>query len=590
MFLATTSNTAFWDTDDELLFLGPWCMRYDRRHEWEGLKYQVLSNPWSNRVRLDGDIAYCTDVGNYLVNELTPYLNAVHGVSFSGRYWQILLGYWLHYYIHDLYSRFIHLRTALDLFPDIRTFSLASDCWLTPRDTAEFVRRVQGEKGDRHGLQLFSQLLTAMGCEAVTRSAEATAAHSSATPSTSSARWLWRGLGMLRRLRAAEIVLCDMNFGRRYVWAIVRGTTGKAWPLLERLPDDLGGECNSAAARKGLATLKGRNEFERALVWTLPHNFPTLYLEGYASARRFCTAGWNRPPKVLVSAVGWAFNEYFKFLAAECVERGSRLVGVQHGGLFGLSKALPAEDLEWIFTDRWYAWGWSGLAGHPKVRDLPYPPFSELVPAGSGGGSKHILYVSTEMPLSLGRVHSGPMGDQQVEYFSWRLRFVNALPQALADRLLVRLYPHDWGWNQAQRLRDAAGSVRLDDHAKSLPDRLCDARLAVFDHPGTALFEGLASGVPCLLFWNPRHWDCRPFAAPYLDLLRDAGVLLDDPVLAAAHLPRIHDDPKRWWSEPRVRAAREAFMERFARRRADWLDEWIGALKAEAALAETACL
>lgn len=189
MFLATISNTAFWDTDDELLFLDPWCMRYDRRQEWKGLKYRVLPNPWSNRVRLNGDIAYCTDVGNYLVNELTPYLNAMHGVSFSRRYWQVLLGYWLHYYIHDLYSRFVHLRNALDLFPDIRTFSLASDCWLTPHDTAEFVRRAESEKGEHHDLQLFSQILTAMGCKAEPRPADG---RDSAPTSRGPERWLRR--------------------------------------------------------------------------------------------------------------------------------------------------------------------------------------------------------------------------------------------------------------------------------------------------------------------------------------------------------------------------------------------------------------
>lgn len=37
MFLATTALSEFWDKDQEILFLGSWCLRYDRRSEWGNL-------------------------------------------------------------------------------------------------------------------------------------------------------------------------------------------------------------------------------------------------------------------------------------------------------------------------------------------------------------------------------------------------------------------------------------------------------------------------------------------------------------------------------------------------------------------------
>ena len=51
MFLATTALSEFWDPTEEMLCLGSWCLRYDRRAQWERLRYQVLPCPWDDRQR-----------------------------------------------------------------------------------------------------------------------------------------------------------------------------------------------------------------------------------------------------------------------------------------------------------------------------------------------------------------------------------------------------------------------------------------------------------------------------------------------------------------------------------------------------------
>lgn len=590
MFLATTNFTPFWDTTDELLFLGPACARYDRRHEWEGLKFQFLPNRWDDRERLDRDIAYCVRAGEHLVEVLAAYLNEVHGVSHESRYWRILLGFWLHYYVHDLYTRYLNVREALEVFPDIRTLTLAPECWITPRDTAESVALYDS---DRYPLQLYAQILRAVGRGEPSRAAEfspslTVAARLNATAGLRAwaRRGVRRGLKWIQPRRGLDIALCDLNVSWRHVWSVVRGSGFRAWPFLESLPAGAEAEREVGPRRDGLGALKGEDEFERVLISTLPFTFPTVFLEGHARAREVSLAHWTQVPKVVVSSLGWVFNEPFKLFAAECAERGSRLLGVQHGGVYGLGKNVAGEVLERAITDRWYAWGWADLASDPKVRNLPHPGLSALAGTTPNVRADQILYVSTDFPISTSRLHNSPIENQYEEYFTWRLKFIGALSEPVRERLFVRLYPIDFGWTQSQRLKAAIPDVCLDDFTQGFEGRLSQARLAVFDHPGTTFLQGMVSGIPCVLFWKPSHWETRDSAKPYLDCLRDAEILHDDPVAAAGQVLRVWNEPERWWGSAQVREAREAFVEHFALAGPDWVETWVRELTAEVALAE----
>ena len=41
------------------------------------------------------------------------------------------------------------------------------------------------------------------------------------------------------------------------------------------------------------------------------------------------------------------------------------------------------------------------------------------------------------------------------------------------------------------------------------------------------------------MFWNPEFWERSESAKPFFDLLREAGVLFDDPVTCASHVNSI---------------------------------------------------
>ena len=98
-YLITSSDERTWKFDRPVLFLGEWCKLYSRKHSWEKIEAEVLPYHWDDRDKCYKDQQYLLELFERLLIELSTELNKVHGVSFSLRYWRIVIGPWLFHYI-----------------------------------------------------------------------------------------------------------------------------------------------------------------------------------------------------------------------------------------------------------------------------------------------------------------------------------------------------------------------------------------------------------------------------------------------------------------------------------------------------------
>jgi len=589
VFLATTALSEFWDKDQEILFLGSWCLRYDRRAEWQNLQYRVLEDPWADRRLVAEAFRYCTEVFEHTLTELTEYLNGVHGVEHSSRYWRVLLGPWLLEYIQALYDRYVHMRAALEQAPGLTTMCLASECFVTPRNLRDFR---EWSPDDPYNLQLYSQVIGLMGKDMPTQTWSVAVApvfvRGTSRVSTTGLP-VKRLVNRLAAHFASQAVIANMSIGAGSLWEIIREGRFRVWPVAADPPEP---EDTIAVSdlRAGLSSLKARDEFEKILMCSLAINLPTLYLEGYKEFRRRCLKGWRRVPRVVMSENGWYTNESFKFRAAEWAEGGARLLGMQHGGGYGTSAMVPQEWHERMITDRFFAWGWAESERDGRLANMPHPRLCRFAESARRPGfyGEGLLLIANAYLRFPYRFHAAPIGDQVEQYLDDRIMFLNGLSGSAQNEAAVRLYPTDYGWAAKQRLVESCANLRFDDIAVPCEKRLASCRLAVFDHPGTTYLEGLALNVPTVLFWRPSLWEEREPARPFFAELRKALILHDDPKTAAAHASAVYDDPWRWWGSEEVQAARRRFVERFAYARADWVKLWTEALRSEASAAGSA--
>jgi putative transferase (TIGR04331 family) len=615
LFLATTALSEFWDKDQEIIFLGSWCLRYDTRTEWEGLKCQVMPSPWNDRKRFYEAAQYVDEYGERVLNHLTDYLNSVHGVSHSQRYWRILLGPWLLHCLHAAYDRYIHLLEAFSRHPELQSIVLDTRSFRAPMDTIQLVGYVSH---DPYNLQLFSQLLHGLGYSFPMQMLQAEwlgrgqgipiaswrCAQGAAPPSAphheignggTKRRWAGMvkqgaalGLGLaeetVRRMQEKRwrVAFCDMGFPRFRSWALAWGTNLRAIPLRTRKEWSfaVGGPVFDHR-RTGLGSLPSSGEFERIFIQSLPQNFPSLYLEAYQHARAEALLGNPQTLPVIMSATGWYFNEPFKFLAAEAAEKGSRLVTVQHGGGYGIFRFSGAELHEYRVSDTFKVWGWADEEPG-KCQNLPHPKLTPGLQAAASHNLEQIIFVATDHPRYLYRFHSTPVGSQWEDYLAWQFRFLEAIPEPFRSKIMFHPYPHDYGRAIRQRISERFADIRWDD-GQSFYRRLKECRLVVVDNCATTFLEALVANIPTVLFWDPCRWEVRAEAEPYFESLRKVGILWDSPEAASAKVTEAYDEPWAWWGSEAVQEVRQRFVDRYALAKKDWVNCWVKALQEEIA-------
>ncbi len=112
-FLATTALEEFWDFSQPILFLGDWCKVENRKKQWENLDAIVLQNAALKSSRSYEAFIYTKKIFEELLPELSKQLNIIHHTQHSLRYWQIIIGPFLLWYIQTLYHRFLLFKNCL---------------------------------------------------------------------------------------------------------------------------------------------------------------------------------------------------------------------------------------------------------------------------------------------------------------------------------------------------------------------------------------------------------------------------------------------------------------------------------------------
>ena len=120
IYLVTTPIEGTWPKESPIIFLGEWCRLYNRRSHWSTLDQQVADYHWNDREKYKEDYHYLSDVHEVLLKEMKAQLNRIHNVDYSIRYWRILIGPWLIFFVQSLYDRWSMLNTTINKYnPDV---------------------------------------------------------------------------------------------------------------------------------------------------------------------------------------------------------------------------------------------------------------------------------------------------------------------------------------------------------------------------------------------------------------------------------------------------------------------------------------
>ena len=108
--LITTALSKFTGKKKNLIFLGEWC-HADYKNNFNNLKQnQTMKYHWCEFNKRLKDEKYLEKHYEKILRKLSSKLNKIHKVKRNLRYWRIIIGPWLHFYIPSMFDRWENLR------------------------------------------------------------------------------------------------------------------------------------------------------------------------------------------------------------------------------------------------------------------------------------------------------------------------------------------------------------------------------------------------------------------------------------------------------------------------------------------------
>ena len=523
---------------------------------------EVLPYHWDDREKLYADYQNLQDFYERLLEDLTVQLNQIHGGDHSLRYWRILIGPWLGFFIQMLFDRWTSIQQAIRQHDLSGTIILTGqEETLVPNDMEDFKHLLAEDEWNHYLYAAILKQFTAVPC--IERARQKREGEAKTVPRINWKRQIKQTLvswyswiaGNLTRNKDAFFLAtylppCDeIRMYRRL------GQLPQLWravPPVQVAADP--------GRRRWRVNGEDRSEFETCARALIPQQIPTVYLEGYDQLVEQ-TAGliWPKQPKVIWTSNSYSSDDVFKVWAGEKVEQGSPLVVGQHGGHYGVGRWSFTEDHEIAISDCYLSWGWSEK-GKPKIKPVGLLKAKRPLKVRHAEQPGALLVTCTQPQLSY-FMHSVIVSRQWLDYFNDQCAFVKNLPQAIQNALTVRLYAHDYGWNQVNRWRERFPDLHLDEGQTNINELIGQSRLYISTYNATTFLESFTMNVPTVIFWNPNYWELRDSALNSFKELKRVGIFHETPESAARHVAAIWDDVDVWWSSPRVQEVLEQFRE-----------------------------
>jgi putative transferase (TIGR04331 family) len=577
-FLITTALEETWRDDVPALFIGEWCRLFSRKQRWAAMNAEVLPYHWDDQDKFTNDYQYLRELYERVLEHLASQLNQIHDVSHGLRYWRMLVGPWLAYFIQMLFDRWCSIQQAASAHELSETIVITgNEESMVPNDLLHLNELMVTDEWNHH---IYSTILQQYTRIPVVRRARSESTQPRITRDSIVARrtrkaqlasWYSAVASYLTRDQDAFFIQTSLPFydelrlHYRFKQIPLRWSTV---PPVRVAVD--------SRQREWVLSCTSHSAFETCALALIPKQIPTLYVEGYKNLiEQTHRLRWPKCPRLIFTSTALFNDAVSTAYIAEKVEQGARLAYGQHGGFYGIGKFSWFEEHEIAVAHCFLSWGWSDQL-HPKVRPVGMlkGTYSSKRSSKRAANSKaNILLVLVSQNRYGCRLDSDPKSSQLLNRIDDAFLFADSLPISIRDRLLVRLFRYEYGWKHSWRWRERYPSVRVDSGLSRMKDLLRNTRLAVYTYNSTGYLETFASDLPTIVFWDPVASPVRQSAIPYFEDLKQAGIFHETPESAARHVAAIWDDVDGWWSSPAVRAALKRFSARYCHCPDDLLDQ-----------------
>ena len=574
--LVTTGLEESWGSQDEsLLFLGEWCLQYNRRMSWSERSYEVVRNHWDDRVKLRVDERRLKKLHDLLLIELTVKLNKLHGVDYTSVCWQMILDPWLLSYVAVVWDRWECIRLAIGEYNKIKTYILASHhSMVVPRD---FNSASDMFVNDSWNHNLFADIITTFythNCEIkILNDLE----KKCVVPEGKNKRSP-RSL-RLKSLHIIDSFLEKLSFHNRYLFVNTYFPIKSFICLMLSLRQvpcfnfsrfdyndiDIDGNNSSNNLRQGLnINLQPIDAFEDFLFKRLVKEIPKSYVEDFLLLRKRSSLLPHKPMVIATANSHWG-DDQFSVWTAERVLKGARLIVMEHGG--SIPPYFDSMEFENEIAYNQVVW-----TKPTKLNQTQLSPNTFLSKRHCSMVADICTIIGYEGQRYAYRASAQPIAGQCLVHFKMVCDLYAELIPEMQSRIRIKPYPNR-GWDFAQRYRDfLSADIVLDD--LNTVHVMARSKVIICTYPNTTFSQAILSGRPTVLYYPSHLWETQPSFDKLIANMREVGIVHEQSDTLARHLESIWKNPDKWWMSVEVQSVLAEFHASACRLDCDWLQEW----------------
>lgn len=531
-------------------------------------RMKVLEYHWDDRSKLETDVKSIKLQIVKLKQALYPVLNRIHQANYSERYWDVLVGEWIYLYTQVVFDRWSVMETAFKNLKNLRILEDFCPERKIPFDTINF--QIAAISNHNWNANLMRDIYNEFRGKSSNRNERCISIDIPSSNERIRTGFRRNLVNLFSRLyllliRNKQAIVLQTPYLSK-INAIKICIKTKAMMHFGSKQEYFPREKNcDVELRNLLANSLGPKHLEEPffnfLLKNIDLHFPAIYLEEYGRHKNYSEQQYfNCIPRIIVTANSHYSNECWKSWAASSVEKGARIVLLQHGGHYGHSKFSLIQDYEIELGDKFLSWGWTS-ANNKQVTEAPA---SKLIGLQIKRKTRiTCLVVTFETSTYSSWLASFPIGPQVSKSKEMTLEFLNRIENPVRDAIRVRTYPVDYGLNQKNEFQLKFPGLAFSPNNRDFKKDLKDTRIVVFNYFSTTLIEALKLGIPSVAFVDPNHWEVNESFKDLFTLLRNIGILHHSSDSCAQFVMQNWDSIEDWWTESTTVKVVEEFLRFF---------------------------
>jgi len=548
--LVTTALEETWPKkESKIIFLGEWCKLYSKKKSWKNLSYEVLDYHWDNREKFEKDYYYLTDFYEKTLEKLSIRMNSIHNVNHSLKYWRILLGPWLSLFIQSVFDRWEMIRLAVNSNDNLKS-NIINDSELkwTTYDHHNFKKLVMESDGWNNFI--YSKIIELQHDQIAINTLSESSRNNNITIKKKNFKILLLNLyqciaNFINSNKSSLILSSYLS----KIGELILSLKLFQLPLFINL-HNIKNFAPDINQRKWKIDMDTSSDFEKFILRIIPNQLPSVYMEGYKNLnKKVKKLNWPKSPRSIFTSNSMYEDEVFKHYAGKN-EKSTLIIG-QHGGSYGISKLNFSEYHELSIADRYISWGWTNKSSKKKIYPLGQLNSKSL--SKSKPSKTKLLIVTATLPRYSYILQSMTISSQWLSYFNNQTDFIKNLDKSVTKETTVRLYRHDYKWDQIGRWKEVFPNLNYDKGVSNIEKLYHETKIYVATYNATTFLETFRLNIPTVIFWDPNYWENRDSVKMLFSELKRVKVFHDTPESAAKHINEIWNNVEGWWGSSEVK-------------------------------------